>query len=225
MLIAPSILNADNLNLKEKISKAVDAGITRFHIDIMDGHFVPNLSFGPELVKDFKREFPMIDAEIHLMSNQPKTLVPEFVKAGADSIELHYEAMSEEDLEYWIDYIHSNGLKVALVLNPDTSVDVLNKYAVKIDQLLIMTVYPGFGGQSFIENSADKIKHAREILDNLNPKVPIEVDGGIDNKTAAIAKEAGAEIFVSGSYIFKNGSISGQINELSEVIKWKHMPF
>ena len=185
----------------------------------MDGHFVPNLSFGPELVKDFKREFPMIDAEIHLMSNQPKTLVPEFVKAGADSIELHYEAMSEEDLEYWIDYIHSNGLKVALVLNPDTSVDVLNKYAVKIDQLLIMTVYPGFGGQSFIENSADKIKHAREILDNLNPKVPIEVDGGIDNKTAAIAKEAGAEIFVSGSYIFKNGSISGQINELSEVIK------
>ncbi|WP_251716142.1 ribulose-phosphate 3-epimerase [Lactobacillus agrestimuris] len=219
MLIAPSILNADNLNLKEKISKAVDAGITRFHIDIMDGHFVPNLSFGPELVKDFKREFPMIDAEIHLMSNQPKTLVPEFVKAGADSIELHYEAMSEEDLEYWIDYIHSNGLKVALVLNPDTSVDVLNKYAVKIDQLLIMTVYPGFGGQSFIENSADKIKHAREILDNLNPKVPIEVDGGIDNKTAAIAKEAGAEIFVSGSYIFKNGSISGQINELSEVIK------
>ncbi|MBD5431762.1 MAG: ribulose-phosphate 3-epimerase [Lactobacillus sp.] len=219
MLIAPSILNADNLNLKEKISKAVDAGITRFHIDIMDGHFVPNLSFGPELVKDFKREFPMIDAEIHLMSNQPKTLVPEFVKAGADSIELHYEAMSEEDLEYWIDYIHSNGMKVALVLNPDTSVDVLNKYAVKIDQLLIMTVYPGFGGQSFIENSADKIKHAREILDNLNPKVPIEVDGGIDNKTAAIAKEAGAEIFVSGSYIFKNGSISGQINELSEVIK------
>lgn len=219
MLIAPSILNANNLNLKQEIKRAAGAGIIRFHIDIMDGHFVPNLSFGPQLVSDFKREFPLIDAEIHLMSNNPKTLISEFIKAGADVIEIHYEAMDEENLNYWLDYISSNGVKVGLVLNPTTPVEVIEKFSDQIDQLLLMTVRPGFGGQSFISSSAEKIKDAKDILKKADNKIPIEVDGGIDENTARICKNAGASIFVAGSYIFKKESISEQINKLNEVIK------
>lgn len=219
MLIAPSILNADNLNLKKDISKAIEAGIERFHIDIMDAHFVPNLSFGPELVSDFKREFPMTDAEIHLMSDKPDVLVPAFVKAGADMIELHYEAMSEEKLDYWLDYIISNDVKTGLVLSPDTPVEVIKKFASKLDQVLLMTVYPGFGGQKFIPESTEKIIKTRELLDELKRDIPIEVDGGINDQTAKLARDAGAEIFVAGSYIFKKGNIEGRVSHLEEIIK------
>lgn len=219
MLIAPSILNADNLNLKKDISKAIEAGISRFHIDIMDAHFVPNLSFGPELVADFKREFPMTDAEIHLMSDKPDVLVPAFVKAGADLLELHYEAMDEEKLDYWLDYLISNDVKAGLVLSPDTPIDVVKKFALKLDQVLLMTVYPGFGGQKFITDSVERISSMRKLLDELGRNIPIEVDGGIDDQTAKPAKEAGAEVFVAGSYIFKKGNICEQVSHLEEIIK------
>ncbi len=219
MIIAPSILNANNLDLKNEIQKAVDTGITRFHIDIMDGHFVPNLSFGPELVKDFKREFPMIKAEVHLMSDRPKTLIPAFVKAGADIIELHYESMSEEELNYWLDYLNSNGVKAGLVLNPETSVTVLNKFAAKLKQALIMTVHPGFGGQEFLPQSPDRIRKARKLLDQINPKIDLEVDGGVDEQTIVQAKDAGANIFVVGSYIYDQGIIADQIEKISRLLK------
>ena len=110
-MIAPSILNINNLDLKDDIKIAAKAGITRFHIDIMDGHFVPNLSFGPQLVSDFKKEFPHLEAEIHLMSNNPDVLVPAFVKAGAQIMLLHYEAMNEAKLNYWLDYLKQNHVK------------------------------------------------------------------------------------------------------------------
>lgn len=219
MLIAPSILNADNLNLKKDISKAIEAGISRFHIDIMDAHFVPNLSFGPELVADFKREFPMTDAEIHLMSDKPDVVVPAFVKAGADLLELHYEAMDEEKLDYWLDYLISNDVKAGLVLSPDTSIEVVKKFASKLDQVLLMTVYPGFGGQKFITDSVERISSMRKLLDELGRNIPIEVDGGIDDQTAKLAKNAGAEVFVAGSYIFKKGNIGEQVSHLEEIIK------
>lgn len=219
MIIAPSILNADNLNLKKDITKAIEAGIGRFHIDIMDAHFVPNLSFGPELVSDFKCSFPMTEAEIHLMSDKPDVLVPAFVKAGADMVELHYEAMDEEKLNYWLDYLVSNGVKAGLVLNPDTPVEVIKNFAPKLDQVLLMTVYPGFGGQKFIPDSVERIAKAREILDEVKKRVPIEVDGGINSKTAKLARDAGAEVFVAGSYIFKNGDIATQVNHLRDIIK------
>lgn len=219
MIIAPSILNANNLDLKNEIQRAVDTGITRFHIDIMDGHFVPNLSFGPELVKDFKREFPMIKAEIHLMSDRPKTLIPAFVEAGADIIELHYESMSEEELNYWLDYLNSNGVKAGLVLNPETSVTVLNKFAAKLKQALIMTVHPGFGGQEFLPQSPDRIRKARKLLNQINPKIDLEVDGGVDEQTIVQAKDAGANIFVVGSYIYGQGIIADQIEKISRLLK------
>ena len=216
MLIAPSILNADNLNLKTDIKDAIAAGISRFHIDIMDGHFVPNLSFGPQLVEDFKREFPMTDAEIHLMSDNPDDLVPAFVNAGADLVELHYEAMSEKKLDYWLDYLISNDVKTSLAINPDTPSDVVSKFASKLDQVLVMTVHPGFGGQKFITDSAEKIKQVREIV---GPDTAIEVDGGVNDQTIKIAKDAGADIFVVGSYLYKDGDIANQVRKLEKVIE------
>ncbi len=216
MLIAPSILNADNLNLETDIKDAIAAGISRFHIDIMDGHFVPNLSFGPQLVEDFKREFPMIDAEIHLMSDNPDDLVPAFVNAGADLVELHYETMSEKKLDYWLDYLISNDVKTSLAINPDTPSDVVSKFASKLDQVLVMTVHPGFGGQKFITDSAEKIKQVREIV---GPDTAIEVDGGVNDQTIKIAKDAGADIFVVGSYLYKDGDIANQVRKLEKVIK------
>lgn len=216
MIIAPSILNADNLNLETDIKEAIAAGINRFHIDIMDGHFVPNLSFGPQLVEDFKREFPMTDAEIHLMSDSPDDLVPAFVNAGADLIELHYEAMDEDKLDYWLDYLISNGVNTGLALNPDTPSDVVTKYVSKLNQVLVMTVYPGFGGQEFIANSAQKIKEVRELV---GPDIDIEVDGGINNQTIKIAKNAGANVFVVGSYLYKAGNIANQVHKLEDILK------
>lgn len=216
MLIAPSILNADNLNLETDIKDTIAAGISRFHIDIMDGHFVPNLSFGPQLVEDFKREFPMTDAEIHLMSDNPDDLVPAFVNAGADLVELHYEAMSEKKLDYWLDYLISNDVKTSLAINPDTPSDVVSKFASKLDQVLVMTVHPGFGGQKFITDSAEKIKQVREIV---GTDTAIEVDGGVNDQTIKIAKDAGADIFVVGSYLYKDGDIANQVRKLEKVIE------
>lgn len=213
MLIAPSILNANNLTLKDEIKRATNAGITRFHIDIMDGHFVPNLSFGPQLVSDFKTEFPITEAEIHLMSNNPKVLIPAFVKAGADLLEFHYEAMQPNEVKYWLDYLKSNGVKADLVLNPDTPVSVVEQFKNQIDQLLLMTVHPGFGGQKFLENSASRIKEARELV---GKDIAIEVDGGINQQTARIAKDAGANVFVAGSYLFEKGDIASQIAKLTQ---------
>ena len=213
MLIAPSILNANNLTLKDEIKRATNAGITRFHIDIMDGHFVPNLSFGPQLVSDFKTEFPITEAEIHLMSNNPKVLIPAFVKAGADLLEFHYEAMQPNEVKYWLDYLKSNGVKAGLVLNPDTPIPVVEQFKNQIDQLLLMTVHPGFGGQKFLENSASRIKEARELV---GKDIAIEVDGGINQQTARIARDAGANVFVAGSYLFEKGDIASQIAKLTQ---------
>lgn len=216
MMIAPSILNINNLDLKNDIQVAAQAGIKRFHIDIMDGHFVPNLSFGPQVVSDFKKAFPKLEAEVHLMSNKPEIMVPAFVKAGADLMLLHYEAMDTAELNKWIDYLKQHQVRVGLVLNPDTPLMVLPPFIPKIDQLLIMTVYPGFGGQKFIAESCEKIRQAKVMLAS---KIPVEVDGGINRQTAKLAQEAGAEIFVAGSYLFCQESVVAQINELNRVLK------
>lgn len=217
MQIAPSILNANNLNLEKEIKIAKKAGITRFHIDIMDGHFVPNLSFGPELVQDFKDEFKDTFAEVHLMSDNPKLLVPAFVAAGADMIEIHYEAMQENELNHWLEFMHEHHVKAGLVLNPETSASVVKKFAAKVDQILVMTVHPGFGGQKFIDES-NKIEKVREILNDANSQAPIEVDGGINNQTIITAKNAGTSIFVVGSYIFKSDDIAQTIENLDKIL-------
>ena len=128
MIIAPSILNADNLHLGQQIQEAADSGIRRFHIDVMDGHFVPNLSYGPQLVSDFKKQFPDLTAEVHLMSNNLPDLLPAFVKAGSDLIEIHYEADYPNRIDHWLDYLKENGVSCGLVLSPDTDIKVLERY-------------------------------------------------------------------------------------------------
>ncbi len=220
MIIAPSILNADNLNLGRDIKKATQAGITRFHIDIMDGHFVPNLSYGPQLVQDFKREFPLVEAEIHLMSDNLETMIPAFTQAGADLLEFHFEASKK--VEYWLDYLASNGVKTGLVLNPETDVNVLKPYLKELKQVLLMSVHPGFGGQKYIPETADKIAQLKQLMKNANVNIPIEVDGGINDKTAPLAEKAGANVLVCGSYIFKNGDIAGQIRKLEGILNEGH---
>ncbi|MGN1406868.1 ribulose-phosphate 3-epimerase [Lactobacillus sp.] len=215
MLIAPSILNADNLNLAKEIAAAKEAGITRFHLDIMDGHFVPNLSFGPQLVQDFKKEFPDLEAEVHLMSNNLREMLPAFVKAGADLIEFHYEADYANQIPGWLDYLHEAGVKAGIVLNPDTEIRVLAPLLPKLDQILIMTVYPGFGGQKFMEVAPARIKAAKDLAGD----IPVEVDGGINAETAKLAKEAGATIFVAGSYIFSQKAIDQQVAKLKQILE------
>ncbi len=171
------------------------------------------------MVSDFKREFPTTEAEIHLMSDKPDVLVPAFVKAGADLVEIHYEAMSEEKVNHWLDYLIANNVKAGLVLNPDTPVSVLNKFVSKLDQVLLMTVYPGFGGQKFIADSPKRIKKTRQLLTKAGKDIPIEVDGGVNGQTAMLAKDAGADVFVAGSYIFKNGNITEQVKKLTEILR------
>ncbi|GBG04378.1 ribulose-phosphate 3-epimerase [Lactobacillus rodentium] len=214
--IAPSILNADNMNLGSDIQEAIDTGIKRFHIDIMDGHFVPNLSYGPELVKDFKEAFPNIEAEIHLMSNNLDVTIPAFVKAGADLVEFHYEATDQ--VEKWLNYLKDHNVKAGLVINPETPVEKIKPYLDLVDQILVMTVKPGFGGQSFRPDSDERISQVKELITASGKNIKIEVDGGIDDHTAEIAKNAGADIFVAGSFIFKKGPIAQQILKLENIL-------
>ncbi|WP_297819657.1 ribulose-phosphate 3-epimerase [uncultured Lactobacillus sp.] len=216
-MIAPSILNANNMKLGQDIDEAIESGIERFHIDIMDGHFVPNLSYGPELIKDFKLANPLTEAEVHLMSDNLETTLPLFVDAGCDILEFHIEATDRVD--YWLDYLHKHKVRAGIAINPDTPLEKIKPYLNEINQLLIMTVKPGFGGQEFHEDSPERIKQAKKLIMQANKNIPIEVDGGIDNRTAQLAKKAGAEIFVSGSYIFKQGVIPDQINTLNEALK------
>lgn len=214
--IAPSILNADNMNLGSDIQEAIDTGIKRFHIDIMDGHFVPNLSYGPELVKDFKEAFPNIEAEIHLMSNNLDVTIPAFVKAGADLVEFHYEATDQ--VEKWLNYLKDHNVKAGLVINPETPVEKIKPYLDLVEQILVMTVKPGFGGQSFRPDSDERISQVKELITVSGKNIKIEVDGGIDDHTAEIAKNAGADIFVAGSFIFKKGPIAQQILKLENIL-------
>lgn len=215
MLIAPSILNADNMHLGKDIKRATMAGVMRFHIDIMDAHFVPNLSYGPQLVKDFKKEFSLVDAEIHLMSDSLETMVPAFIKAGADILEFHYEATNQ--IDYWLDYLTSKGVRAGIVLNPDTPVEMIEPYLDKLDQVLLMSVYPGFGGQKFKPETIDKIKKAKKMIGSR--RILIEVDGGINYETGKKSVAAGADILVAGSYIFQNGDIEANVYKLNELNK------
>lgn len=213
-MIAPSILNADNMHLSRDIKAAIESGIERFHIDIMDGHFVPNLSYGPELVKDFKRSFPFTKAEIHLMSNNLDTTLPLFVEAGCDILEFHYEATNKPD--YWLNYLKDHNVRCGMAINPSTPVNKLKPFLNKLDQVLLMTVKPGFGGQKFEEVSVDRLTELQDMIKNENLDLPIEVDGGIDRETLKLTCDAGAKIFVAGSYIFKNGSIEDQVMKLKK---------
>jgi ribulose-phosphate 3-epimerase len=197
--IAPSILAADFSRLGELVREVVLGGADRIHIDVMDGHFVPNLSMGPVVVKGL-RPVTTLPLEVHLMVAQPARFVESFRKAGADTLIVHHEVLG--DPRPLIAEIRRLGARVGIAINPGTPVNVLEPYLAEIDLVVCMTVWPGFGGQAFLPESPGRIAALRELVDRVHPKCEIEVDGGIDLATAPVCAKAGATVFVAGTSIF-----------------------
>lgn len=214
-ILAPSILSADLSNLAQQIRMVEIGGADWIHCDIMDGHFVPNITFGPVLVKA-ARKCTKLPLDVHLMIKNPDNYLEDFRNAGADIISVHFEEVVH--LNRTINRIKELGAKAGVVINPSTPISSLKDIAEYIDLLLIMTVNPGFGGQSFISNSERRIGEAVELRNSLNAKFLVEVDGGINNKTIKSVLKAGCDVFVAGSSIFHNDNISAATAELKNLI-------
>ncbi len=207
--LAPSILSADFGRLLESVKQVEDAGAELLHIDIMDGHFVPNISFGPVVIKGIQGKTAM-PFDVHLMIEDPDHYLEEFAKAGAAYITVHAEACLH--LHRTIQSIRALGVKPAVSLNPATPLSVIEEILPDVDMVLLMSVNPGFGGQSFIESTLDKIRRLRGMLDARGLKTDIQVDGGITLKNAKAAATAGATILVAGSAIFNTPDITATVN-------------
>ena len=214
-ILAPSILSADFTNLAQQIRMVEIGGADWIHCDIMDGHFVPNITFGPSLVKA-ARQVTKLPIDVHLMIENPDNYLEAFIKAGASYVSVHVEEVVH--LNRTINRIKELGAKAGVVINPATPVSSVADVAEYIDMLLIMTVNPGFGGQKFIPNSVRRIKDAATLRRELNASFLIEIDGGVNAETAKIAFDAGAEVFVAGSSIFKADNISAATVEIKKVI-------
>lgn len=199
--VAPSILSADFSRLGEEIRSVEQAGADLIHVDVMDGHFVPNITIGP-LVVEAIRPTTTLPLDVHLMIENPDNYIESFVKSGADIISVHAESVNH--LHRSVHLIKNLGAKAAVAINPATPLNELGYILQDLDMVLLMTVNPGFGGQSFITNVTPKIKALKEMIDARGLNVDIEVDGGINNKTSKIVTEAGANILVAGSYVFRN---------------------
>ncbi len=213
ILISPSILAGDFSQLGKDIQKLENAGADMIHVDVMDGHFVPNITIGPPVIKSL-RKYTNLPFDVHLMISPVHKYIEDFSKAGSDIITIHPEAT--ESIKDSIDLIKSLGKKVGLSLNPDTSINVIEKYLDQINLVLVMTVYPGFGGQKFISEILNKIKNLKKMKNDMNLKFDIEVDGGVNFENNKLVIEAGANILVSGTTIFKdnNGDIKKNIDLL-----------
>tara|TARA_B100000579_G_scaffold19794_1_gene13948 strand:+ start:1399 stop:2055 length:657 start_codon:yes stop_codon:yes gene_type:complete len=211
--ISPSILAGDFSNLGSEIKKLEDGGADMIHVDVMDGHFVPNLTIGPPVIKSL-RKYTNLPFDVHLMISPVHKYIQNFSEAGADIITIHPEAT--KNIKDSVDLIKSLGKKVGLSLNPDTQIETIEKHLKDINLVLVMTVYPGFGGQKFISKILDKIKSLKKIKDEKNLNFEIEVDGGINFENNKLVIDAGANILVSGTTIFKdnNGDIKKNIELL-----------
>ena len=209
MKIAPSILSADFGNLEKSIEKVKDA--EWLHVDVMDGHFVPNISIGPVVI-DGLRKYTNQVLDTHLMISDPGKYLVSFIKAGSDRITFHIEATI--DPLSIIKMIRENGAKVGISIKPSTNVNEIAEFIPLIDQVLVMSVEPGFGGQEFISGALDKIKELAVLRKKHNVNLLIVVDGGINEKTAALCKDAGANVLVAGSYIFSNDDPKARMESL-----------
>ena len=215
-ILAPSILAADLSNLTQQIRLAEIGGADWIHCDIMDGHFVPNLTFGPLIVKA-ARKCTTLPLDVHLMIENADNYLESFAGAGANSLTVHQEAVIH--LDRTLTKIKELGMKAGVAINPSTPVEFLKEIAGYLDLVLIMSVNPGFGGQKFINNSLNKVKEAVELRNKTNAKFLIEIDGGIDNKTIKPALKAGCDVFIAGSSIFKADNVSAAATELKNLIK------
>ncbi len=214
VMIAPSILSADFSRLGEEIKAVEAAGADVIHIDVMDGHFVPNITIGPLVVKA-ARKVTQLPLDVHLMITAPDRYLQDFIDAGADWVTVHVEACTH--LHRTLSYIRSQGKKAGAVLNPATSLTTLEYVLADLDLVMLMSVNPGFGGQSFIESSLEKITRLRKMLDAVNPEAGIEVDGGISPATIGRVAHAGANIFVAGSAVYGAKNYQAVIREMKEL--------
>ncbi len=213
--IAPSLLSADFRFLDKEMKRVIKSNANWIHVDVMDGHFVPNISFAfpiLEAIKDY-----MIFKDVHLMIDDPSKYVEKVIDSKADLITFHYEAVkSKKKIKELINIIHDNNLACGISIKPETSIDVLLPFIKDLDVILIMSVNPGFGGQKFMDSAINKIKELRTIIDSNDYECLIEVDGGINKETAKKVIEAGADVLVAGSYLFKSENMKQAIKDLKE---------
>jgi ribulose-phosphate 3-epimerase len=213
VIIAPSILAADFSRLAEEVHRVEAAGADWIHCDIMDGHFVDNISFGPDVVR-LVREETSLPLDVHLMIEHADHYVPRFVKAGANSITVHVEPEAKHDVVKTLQQIQDAGCRVGLTLNPETPFEMIEPFLGKFDMLLVMTVHPGFGGQPFRGDQMEKVRRAATWNESCEHRIDIEVDGGINRKTAQISVENGANVLVAGTAIFRSKDYAKAIREL-----------
>jgi ribulose-phosphate 3-epimerase len=211
VLIAPSLLSADFARLGDAVRAIERGGADLIHVDVMDGHFVPNITIGPPVVRSL-RKVATIPLDVHLMIEDPDRYIEAFVEAGAAQISVHVEVLPH--LHRTIQFIKGLGAKAGVAINPATPVSALDEIAPDLDHVLVMSVNPGFGGQTFIPRSESKLRAVRQLLTRVGSRAPIEVDGGIDHANAARVVAAGADILVAGQAIFGTGDPEGATREL-----------
>lgn len=209
--IAPSILSADFAHLADEIAKVTEAGADMIHVDVMDGHFVPNFTIGPPIVKAI-RKVTRLPLDVHLMMTNPEDFISDFIKAGSNYITVHVETCPH--LHRTIQSIKEEGVKAGVTLNPATPLSSLEEILGEVDLLLIMSVNPGFGGQSFIPSVLEKLRRARKMIDERGANVELEIDGGVKVENIAAMAQAGADIFVSGSAIFQSKDYKDTIQKM-----------
>ena len=201
-ILSPSILSCDYMNMQRDFDYCKECGVKWFHVDIMDGHFVPNMSFGYSLVAAMRKVTDLV-LDVHLMIDTPIKYAEEFCKAGADYLTIHVESDTRENIKKTLELIRSLGVKPGIVVKPKTTAQEIAEFLPLVDMVLVMTVEPGFGGQKFMADMMPKLKQLRAMLNEVNPACHLEVDGGVDLVTGEVCKENGADVLVAGSAYFK----------------------